>query len=145
MPFRMNSASRHSRQGGDAEKDNLQPKGALEITPYEEQRNRRTKALHEEVQRALLDLGFGEPAELRPLFTGEMVDKEDVGDTNRNVSRAHWKKIRAQEDLQLRRSDQNVAKVNANTDTSPILSHQNKRVRDTKGRTFSSKCMHTGC
>ena len=87
MPVRMNTASRHSRQGGDAEEGIVQ---AEEITPYEEQRNRKKKALHDEVQRVLVDSGFGEAAQLRPLFSGELADREgSVGGMNRKQSRAH--------------------------------------------------------
>ena len=87
----MNSSSRHSRQRGDARAHNLESEG--EITAYKEQQNRRRKALHDEVQKALLDSGFGEAVELRPLFTGELSDKEAIGETSRTVSCTHRKTL----------------------------------------------------
>ena len=73
----MKSTSRHSSQGrhGEDDDDKLE-----EITPYEEQRNIRRKALHDEVERALLHSGLGDAAKLRPLFIGELAEKEGIGE-----------------------------------------------------------------
>ena len=87
----MNSPSRHGRQGGFTEADGVQPEVAAEIIPYKEQRNRRKKALHDEVQTALLDSGFEEAAELCSLFTKDLSDKEAVGEKHRKDSCAHCK------------------------------------------------------
>ena len=132
MPVRMNAASRHSRQGGNAEEGIVQAK---EITPYEEQRNRRKKALHDEVQRALVDSGFGEAAQLRPLFSGELAATEgSAGGTNRKQARAHRDNLPRQENFQLRRSARTVAKENAKLEKSPSITHRKELVRGTKCR-----------
>ena len=141
----MKSASRNSRQGGDAEEENLHIEGASEITKYEEERNRRKKELHDEVQKSLLELGFGEATDLRPLFTREFADEQGVKDTTPIVSRAHRKSLPREEDVQLHKSTRNVTKGDANTDTIPIVREQHKWVRHTYGTPISSKCTHSTC
>ena len=109
----MNSVLRHGRQGGTAEEETRHLEEA-----YEVQRNRRKKLLHDEVQKALIDSGFGEAAELRPLFTERLTAKEGVEDRTRNVKTANRKSLTREEDVQLRRSARNFTKADAKTDNS---------------------------
>ena len=124
----MTCVSRHDVQGGEVEQEDEHPQ---EITAYEHQRNIRRKALHDEVERALVDSGFGEAAKLRALFPGESAEKEGVGGTKRKVTPAHRSCLSRQGDVQLRRSTRNVRKEDANKKTSPISRHRKKQVRDT--------------
>ena len=118
---------------------------AEEITPYEVLRNRRSKALHDEVQRALVDSGFGEAAELRPLFSGELAEREGSGGATKcKETRARRDIPPRQEDLQVRRSARNVAKENADPERSPILTTRKEKVRDTRCPAFSSARMRSG-
>ena len=68
----MLSSSRHGCQGGVAVENRNHEEEDLGITPYEQQRNRRKRELHDKVERALLSSGFQEATKLRPLFTGEV-------------------------------------------------------------------------
>ena len=122
---RMNCALRHSRQGGDGVEETAQPEP---LTPYEEVRNIRRKALHDEVERALIDSGFGDAAKLRPLFTRKFAEKEGIGETSRKLSRTHRRILSRQGEVHLRRSARNVGKVNTNIESSPIFKHRNKQV-----------------
>ena len=140
---RMKSGLRHSRQGGDAEAETVHTEGASEITKYEEEHNRRKKALHDEVQKSLLESGFGEAADLRPLFTGEFAEVQGVGDTTPNVSHVHWKSLHCAEDVQLRRSTRNITKGDVNTGLTVVVREQEKRVRDTSVTPISSKLTHS--
>ena len=124
----MKCTSRHSHHGKHCEEDDDKLK---EITPYEEQRNIRRKALHDKVERALVNSGFGDAAKLRPLFTGELAGDEGIGDTKRKVTSAHWSSISQQGDVKLRRSARNVGKMSTNTEIHPKTGQRNKRVRDT--------------
>ena len=141
----MNSTSRHSRQGGNGEEETGHPDGTSEITEYEVQRNRRMKLLHDEVQKALIDLGFGEAAELRPLFTRRLAGKGGVEERTRNVSSANQKSLPREEDVHLRRSARNFMKADAKTDNSSVFAQKQKKVCDANGRPGISKCMYTEC
>ena len=137
----MKCVSRHSRPGGDVEEDD---EHLQDITAYEEQRNLRRKALHDEVERALVDSGFGEAAQLRPLFPGELAKKERIGGTKRKVNLVHRSSVSRQREVQLRRSVRNVQKEDANKETSPISRPHKKRVHDTMKLAFLWFCMHGG-
>lgn len=124
----MKCVSRHSRPGRDVEEDDEHPQ---DITAYEEQRNIRRKALHDEVERALVDSSFGEVAKLRPLFPGELAKTERIGGTKRKVTRAHRSSVSRQGEVQWRRSAHNVQKEDANKETSPISKPCKKGVHNT--------------
>jgi hypothetical protein len=90
--------SRHGGQGGIHLQDPPQPDGTSAITPYEEERNRRKRALYDEVQRALLKSGFPKAAQLRSLFTSEVRDQEGSVGKRRDYLRAHRKRRPPEED-----------------------------------------------
>ena len=136
---RMKFPSRHSRRGAQCEEDNDKLE---EITPYEAQRNIRRKALHDEVERALVDSGFGDAAKICPLFTRQLARGEGIGETKWKVTGAHWSRISQEGDVKLRRSARNIGKVNANTEFPPISSQSNKRVCNTTWCRLSCECMN---
>jgi hypothetical protein len=107
----MISPSRHGGQGGIHLQDPPQLDDASAITPYEEEHNRRKRALYDEVQKALLKSGFLEAAQLRSLFIGEVCDQEGSVGKRRDLLRAHCKRHLPEEDRELRRSARNVGKV----------------------------------
>lgn len=124
----MKCASRHTRRGADGEEDDKKP---AEITAYEVACNIRRKALHDEVQKALVDSGFGEAAKVRALFPGVSTATEVIGVTNHKATTARRRSITGERDVQVRRSARNVRQENSNTEKNPTSRQLNKRVRDT--------------
>ena len=137
--MRMKFASKHSRQGARCEDDDDIPQ---EITPYEAQRNIRRKALQDEVEKALVDSGFGDVAKLRPLFTAQLAGGEGIGKTKRNVTGANRSIISEEGDGKLRRSARNVLKLNGTTELPSISSQSTKRVRNSTFCRLSCECMN---
>ena len=77
---------------------------------YELERERRKKALHDRVELALLESGFGEAAKLRGLFTGERSTVALVAQTSQ--PRKRRKRAAATLQQELRRSTRNLVKKN---------------------------------
>ena len=124
----MKCASRHTRRGVDGEEEYEKP---AEITTYEVARNIRIKALHDEVQKALVDSDFGEAAIVRALFPGVSTATEGIGVTNHKVTTARRRSITGERDVQVRRSAHNVRQENSKTEENPTSRQLNNRVRHT--------------
>ena len=77
---------------------------------YEQERERRKKALHDRVELALLEFGFGETAKLRGLFTGERSTVNLLAQTSQ--PRKRRKRGAATPQQERRRSARNVVKKN---------------------------------
>ena len=135
----MKFASRHSRQGAQCEDDDDIPE---EITPYKAQCNIRRKALHDKVEKALVDSGFADAAKLRLLFTGQLAGGEGIGKTKRKVTGANRSIISEEGDGKLRRSTRNVVKLNGTTELPSISSQSTKRVCNTTCCWLSCECMN---
>lgn len=73
MSSSLSSASAQSRHGSRSNSNNGHNGSDSQPSPneYELQRDRRKKALHDRVELALLESGFGDAAKLRCKFTGE--------------------------------------------------------------------------
>ena len=113
----MFSPSRHRCQGGIDAGDTLEEGENLGITPYEQERNRRKKQLHDQVQRALRSSGFAEAAELQSCFSGD-VRKEKHGDTLiTKESRQRHRNSLGDGGKEVRRSARNVENTKKTTTT----------------------------
>ena len=77
---------------------------------YELERERRKKALHDRVELALLEAGFGEAAKLRGLFTGERSTATPAAQTSQ--PRKRRKRLAATLQQERRRSARNLVKKN---------------------------------
>jgi hypothetical protein len=126
----MLSPSRHGGRGGVAGEEGVKPEKPSEITPYEVERNRRKKVLHDEVQRALKDSRFNDAAQLRSLFTREETEKEAGAEKRCNVSRVEGRPIPGDSVVKLRRSARTVRKVNTSKVSSPVCCTKSTRVRE---------------
>ena len=137
----MFSPSRHARQGGVDAEDKLQEGENLGITPYEQERNRRKKQLHDEVQRALRSSGFAQAAELRSLFSGD-VRKERNGDRRIDrESRQQHRNCLEDEGKEVRRSARNVDNTKKETKTVAVQHPNKPRVSENVGF-CNMLCLH---
>jgi hypothetical protein len=91
--------------------------------------NRRKKELHDEVERALRRSGFGEAAQLRPLFIGEIGVEGAARNSSGRGSGPRKRSSRACENVDLRRSTRTVAKVDTVSETTPAPSTTSTKVR----------------
>ena len=138
----MFSQSRHGRQGGVDAEDTLQEGENLGITPYEQERNRRKKQLHDEVKRALRSSGFAEAAELRSLFSGD-VRKERDGDT-RIVKESRQRHRNSLRDggKEVRRSARNIDNTKKTTTTIAVQRPNKPKVSGNVGLRMNMLCLH---
>lgn len=137
----MLSPSRHGRQGGVDAEDKVQDGENCGIMPYEQERNRRKRQLHDEVQYALLSSGFAEAAELRSIFSGE-VRKEREGDTKigKESCRRHRNSL-GDGATEVCRSTRNVDNTKMTSKTIAVQRTRKPYVSEYVGLTTSSVCM----